>query len=161
MKNNYTYKKDGTILKNGIALNAWKDRHGYSICKINGNNYRVHRLIAQWYLPFDERFCETVNHKDGNKNNNNIENLEWATFSENAKHAWKNNLCKPCRGEDHGKAKLTSKQVEWILKQDKPGKNGRGGFPSTVIAKMFNVNPVTIRRIRNGESWKHPKSNQL
>jgi hypothetical protein len=51
----------------------------------------LHRIIANTFIPNKEE-KPIVNHKDGNKANNNIDNLEWVTASENIKHAWDNNL---------------------------------------------------------------------
>lgn len=64
--------------------------NGYKIIALskNGNtkNYRVHRLVAKAYIPNPEDKPE-VNHKDGNKQNNDVSNLEWMTRRENAIHA--------------------------------------------------------------------------
>jgi hypothetical protein len=60
--------------------------------------YPIHRLVAEIFIPNPEN-KRTVNHIDGNKLNNHASNLEWATYSENAKHAFRTNL----RNQDGGK----------------------------------------------------------
>ena len=69
---------------------------GLEIPKSNNKNrlqkiYKIHRLLAEYFIPNpDNKPC--VNHKDGNKLNNSLSNLEWATISENTKHAYANKL---------------------------------------------------------------------
>lgn len=57
---------------------------------------RIHRLVGKAFIdnPEDKPY---INHKDGNKSNNVVGNLEWATCSENMKHAFKTGLAKPSR----------------------------------------------------------------
>lgn len=79
-------------------INAHKNDRGYiriALSKEDGarRTYAVHRLVISSFISAAP--CETsqVNHKDGNKDNNNIENLEWLTPAENIRHAFENNLC--------------------------------------------------------------------
>jgi hypothetical protein len=74
-------------------------------CFINAKGKKaIHRLVAIAFIPNPENKPQ-VNHKDGNKLNNNHWNLEWATASENMKHAFKNGLCIPIKGADNKRSK--------------------------------------------------------
>ena len=81
---------------------------GYEKIKLfkDGKRYyfSVHRLVAQTFLDNSLNKRE-VNHKDGNKANNNVSNLEWVTSSENQLHAFKNGLQKSKMGKDHAQSK--------------------------------------------------------
>lgn len=68
---------------------------------------KVHRIVAKHFIPNPENLKE-INHKDGNKANNSIENLEWCTRSENINHALKTGLFKIRTGADaHSSKKVT------------------------------------------------------
>jgi len=67
-------------------------------------NHHIHRLLSDHFIPNPDNKPQ-VNHIDGNKLNNNIKNLEWATSSENTQHAIDNGLLKS-KGADNHKARL-------------------------------------------------------
>lgn len=75
----------------GLILKAHPNNSGYYLIALTIKTIRkahlVHRLVASAFLSKKEGATQ-VNHKDGNKLNNKAENLEWATPSENARHAW-------------------------------------------------------------------------
>lgn len=71
------------------------DKKGYLTVSLCGNHkrktYKVHRLVSQAFIPNQEGKTQ-VNHIDGNKQNNRVDNLEWCTNGENGIHAYKNGL---------------------------------------------------------------------
>lgn len=76
--------------------------YGYVTMCANGQTFHasIHSLVAKAFIPNPENKSE-VNHIDGNKHNNCVENLEWVTRAENMHHARVNNLLKPPTGEKH------------------------------------------------------------
>lgn len=103
-----TNTKQKRILKTNLSKN------GYEKIKLfkDGKRYyfNVHRLVALTFLANDFNKSE-VNHKDGNKINNNISNLEWVTASENQLHAFKYGLQKSKTGKDNKQSKAV-KQLD-------------------------------------------------
>ena len=97
----------------GGVVKQYKTKYGYMQYQLykNGKLYHayVHRLIAQHFTPNPDN-KPFVNHIDGNKLNNNIENLEWVTHDENLKHATITGLLNN-KGENNPNVKLTDKEV--------------------------------------------------
>ena len=75
--------------------------------------YLIHRLVAENFLDNSDKYA-CVNHKDGDKGNNHLSNLEWCSYSQNMKHAVKHGLSKipMLKGEQHPQSKLTQKSVD-------------------------------------------------
>jgi small nuclear ribonucleoprotein (snRNP)-like protein len=119
-----TLTNDG-YLKVGVKLNEErKDR-------------RVHQLVAQTWIPNPNNFIE-INHKNGNKLDNRVENLEWVSRSENMKHAIDNNLIILPRY----KGKLSKEQREEIIY-----KYNTTTISKRQLAKDYDVSHTTINSI--------------
>ena len=76
---------------NGDRIIGAIDRCGYRHCLLNGRSINIHRIIATLFC-YKPEGCDYVNHIDGDKQNNNANNLEWVTRSSNAKHAYATGL---------------------------------------------------------------------
>ena len=91
---NYLVYSDGRVLSNRkrkVFLKAWDDGNGYMAIKINDKSTKLHKVVADAFLGCcPDGF--TVNHIDGDKTNNNIDNLEYISRIENYKHALKSGL---------------------------------------------------------------------
>lgn len=93
--------EEGRVFReNGSEYTQRLDKYGYPRITVylgggrgNYKVYTVHRLVAKEFLPNPENKPH-VNHIDGNKQNNHVSNLEWATVKENAKHAYHTGLSK-------------------------------------------------------------------
>ena len=143
-----TYESTGP-LDRGYVGKQLKPRTNNSYIRVslgNGKSYAVHRLVAEAFLPNPEG-KKTVNHKDGNKSNNRLDNLEWNTHSENVLHAHDTGL-NNCNGESHHNSKFTEEQVLWL----------RANYDGTTEwikeqAMLHNTLSSHIRDILSGKRW--------
>lgn len=110
---------------------------------------KVHRLVAEAFLPRPPG-CNEVNHKNGDKTDNRVENLEWVTHSQNLKHAHRVLGVKAVRGEAHGCSKLTRHDVKKIRRL-----YAAGNHTYQELGEMFGVASPTIGQIVRREHWKH------
>ena len=101
----------GRILKGGLDLDGY---HQITLCdKGRRRSCKVHREVCLTFLPNPDNL-PVVNHIDGIKTNNNVENLEWCTISHNTKHAYKlGALCQ--KGEKNNACKHSDERVEEIV----------------------------------------------
>lgn len=146
MGTNYTRKETKTF--------GHKNGRGYLVFDFRrrgGKCVSVHRLVAEAFIPNPENKPQ-INHKNGIKTDNRVENLEWCTNSENQIHAFKNGLQKS--NFNHPNSKLTYDDVIYIKTNYQKGVLGKG---MTSLAKKFNVCYTTIQQIIKGESYKNIK----
>lgn len=99
------YRGHGRVKK----LKQKKDKDGYLLINLFNNNKvftkKVHRLVAETFIKNCKKLPE-VNHKNGIKNDNRVENLEWVTRSQNAIHMYNTGLCKKRFGKDNARSKV-------------------------------------------------------
>lgn len=145
----YRISNNGRVfsVRTNRFLKCGKNSFGYSLVVLakNGVNKscKVHRLVALHFIPNPENKPQ-VNHINGVKTDNGVENLEWCTAQENIKHSWNNNLSKPQNGEKHGMSKLKHDDVLEIQSMLKNGKHLQ-----KEIASMFGVVQQTISYVKS------------
>lgn len=102
---NYFIDDDGNVFNTNTStlLKGSIGENGYKYYRLSKNNQKkmfyAHRLVAENFIP-NPNHLPIVNHKDGNKLNNNINNLEWASYSDNIKHAHSFNLIQKRREKE-------------------------------------------------------------
>ena len=117
--NNYYIYDNGDVLN--ISTNKILTRsigeNGYKYYRLSKDNnktmFYAHRLVAEHFLE-NPNLLPIVNHKDGNKLNNQLSNLEWVSYSENTKHAHDNNLIKQVSKREYYKEDLENEQWKKI-----------------------------------------------
>ena len=139
VRNNST----GRILKQTLNVGGY-----FVVCLYDPikTTERIHRMVAETFI-FQNKDKNNVNHKNGNKRCNLVENLEWVTHSENTLHAY--NISLMAKGEDKSWAKLTDKDIVEIKYRFTENES------LTEIAKDYKVNEGTISNIFHRRAWKH------
>lgn len=124
-------------IKNGyLAVNLFKDG--------KQKHYYIHRLVAEAFIPNPGNLPE-VNHKDCDKTNNHVSNLEWCDRNWNLQHSYENG--KKRTGESHGGAKLTEDDIREI-------RSVRGRSTTKEISQMFGIARCTVSAIQLHRIWK-------
>lgn len=154
VKDYYTINENGEIYSDnsGLMKTRNKGKTNYQIINFQMNDKRkqtfmVHRLVLMAFDPLDNQEELEVNHIDGNKENNKLDNLEWCTSSENQIHAFHTGLQKPRRGEESNFSKLKECDIKKIFELRKEGKTQKE------ISELFNCTRSNISYILNNKTW--------
>lgn len=120
-------------------------RDGYLWVGLKGSNKRmkkIHRLVAETFIPNPDN-KPVVNHIDGNKQNNEVANLEWVTYSENTQHAIATGLLVPAQGETHSCSKLLDSETRALIQ------GTLDGFTNEELGEMYSLHPRYVSLIRH------------
>lgn len=113
-----------------------QDLNGYNAVMIDGRLRKVCRLVAEAFFGASDL---QVNHKNGEKRDDCVENLEYCTGSENIQHAYDNGLIP--KGIEHHKAKLSDEQIKNILADNRPQR---------IIAASYGIAQLHVSRLKRG-----------
>lgn len=158
----YKASTDGEIMsfhkcKKGRIMKPAHDANGYLRTMLTNtvgkyNTLKVHRIIAETFIP--NRFNKpSVNHINAIRDDNRVENLEWCTRSENAKHAVKlGNI--DVRGSKNPAATISENDVIELRSRYRLT-NGRYSRKLKDIARDYNTSRNVIKCVLIGKTWKH------
>lgn len=130
--------KSGLQLIRGQIIKTTIGSSGYPVFNMLGKQYYVHRIVATHFIENPEK-KQYVNHKDGDKSNNSMDNLEWVTSSENLKHSYRTGV--------HS-SKITENKHEEIINRRTSGEKYQ------IIADDYGVTKQRIFQIVNSERTK-------
>lgn len=147
-QDNYIAFRNGMIFNlRGEPMRGNVNKSGYRQGIFNGHTRDHHKVLADCFIENPDNLRD-VNHKNGNKLDLNVSNLERTTHADNIIHAYKNGLITIPHGEAKCNAKLNEDIVRYIRASDKS---------NYALSKELGVDSATIRDARNGKSWRYVK----
>lgn len=150
---NYMISNIGNVrnIKRNRKLTPCINSSNYKKYVLSGKNVYAHRLVAETFIPNPNHLPE-VNHKDGNKWNNYVDNLEWVTKSENALHAYENGL-RTVDGYTRYKVAQSSRRFSTEEIENIKELFHTDGYTKKQIAEIYNCSDSIICNIINGNTY--------
>lgn len=166
-------------IRNPRIMSLANDKDGYKVTVISGDGHRqnvkIHRLVAFYFVSGRTELRNQVNHKDGDKTNNNASNLEWCTSQENHIHAYKTlNRVSPMkgrRGKDnwHSRGLIQMDMEGNFIKRfdsvteaaEELGIKGRSNISTQIQGKLNHCGGFTFRYDETEEETKAYIPNQF
>lgn len=132
-------------------IQPFKRKNGYPALKLGRKQFSCHRLMALTFIANPDRLKE-INHRDGDKANFALDNLEWSTRKLNLQHASRMGLLRPnpARGEAAKKSHLTNEDVLAIRREYATGETTQ-----RKLAERYGVDRYAIYAIVNRRTWTH------
>lgn len=147
-QDNYIAFRNGMIFNlRGEPMCGNVNKSGYRQGIFNGHTRDHHKVLADCFIENPDNLRD-VNHKNGNKLDLNVSNLERTTHADNIIHAYKNGLMHGQAGESNHNSKLTEVDVRYIRSSTKT---------TAELAREMGLHHTTVGDIRNGKTWRHVK----
>lgn len=146
--------------KTGHVMSPCPSEKGYMMLPFRciGDRTRtlkIHRIVAWMFVPGYDELHNEVNHKDGNKRDNSVTNLEWVTHDENIRHGYSKNLIPILRGERNGNHSLTDDQVAYISELLVRYKGSTNNVFQQLRRDGENISLHVIQRVKYKMTGKH------